>query len=346
MRRMISRERLGGPELGAIAVEGAASVIGAFMDSFSVHQKGLDRQSWKAQPHLQKCSPAMQLNWDDLRYFLAVIDHGSTKRAAKALQVDQTTCARRIGALETSLGLRLFARDSGRYQPTQDALELIESVRTMNAAATALIDEAEGRKRARHCKIRVTSDEPLAAAIVASAVARFQRLRPYVQIEIDVSDKLRDLQAGEADIALRGGLEPNDPALIRRKLGDDPLGFYCTWDYPAPPLSRADLAGHPVACHGLVRDHFEAAGFGHYVKQVANSNTTLRAIVSKGEVIGVLPALVAEAPPPLRLCFPIDAPTGIWIVYAERLRGVQEVRQLGRLIAEEYRRSRSATKTG
>jgi DNA-binding transcriptional LysR family regulator len=293
---------------------------------------------------VQPWTITVKLDWDDLRYFLAVIEHGSTKRAAKALLVDQTTCARRISALETALSLQLFDRDSGRYRPTQDALDLIETAKAMSAAAGTLVEKAESRRRARHSKIKVTSDEALTAAFVAPAVARFLALHPDAQVEIDVSDKRRDLQAGEADIALRGGLAPNEPGMVRRKLADDPLGFYCSWDYPSPPLSRAELPGHPIACYGLVRDHFEAAGYGQYVKQVANSNTALRAIVSKGDVIGVLPAIVAEAPPSLRLCFPIDAPTGIWIVYPERLRGVREVRQLTRMIAEEHRRCCSTGK--
>jgi DNA-binding transcriptional LysR family regulator len=288
----------------------------------------------------------MKLDWDSLRHFLAVIEHGSTKRAAEALRVDQTTCARRISALETALGLQLFERDSGRYRPTQDALDLVETATAMREAAGTLIEQAESRARTRQSKIRVSCDEALTAAIIAPAVARFLVLHPEAQVEMDVSDKRRDLQAGEADIALRGGLEPNEPGIVRRKLADDPLGFYCSWDYPSPPLSRAELPGHPIACYGLVRDHFEASGYGYLVKQVANSNAALRAIVSNGDVIGVLPSIIAEAPPPLRLCFPIEAPTGIWIVYAERLRGVREVRQLCRLIAEEHRRSRTHAKAG
>lgn len=204
----------------------------------------------------------MKVDWDDIRYFLAVIEHGSTKRAAKALLVDQTTCARRISALETALRLQLFDRESGRYRPTQDALDLVEAAKAMSAAAEALLEKAESRRRTQHSKIKVTSDEALTAAIVAPAVAQFLLHHPNAQVDIDVSDKRRDLQAGEADIALRGGLEPNEPGVVRRKLADDPLGFYCSWDYPSPPLSRADLPGHSIACYGLVRDHFEAAGYG------------------------------------------------------------------------------------
>lgn len=287
----------------------------------------------------------MTLDWDNLRYFLAVMEHGSTKRAAVALRVDQTTCARRIGALEASIGLELFTRESGRYLPTKDALELVQSAKAIQAAAVAFTEQAESRKRARQGRIRVTTDEMLMRAIVIPAIERFSQLHPDVQVEMDVSQERRDLQAGEADIALRGGLEPNEPGIVRRKLADDPMGAYCSWSYPSPPADRTELSGHPIACLDILQERFEAAGLGANLKHVVNSNSALRAIVSEGKVVGILPALVAEMPPSLRLCFASDAPTGVWVVYAERLRGVPEVRKLGQLIAEEFLRLRTGRST-
>jgi DNA-binding transcriptional LysR family regulator len=51
------------------------------------------------------------LDWSDLRHFLAVARTGSTLAAARHLGVNQTTCARRITALEEELGLTLFDED-------------------------------------------------------------------------------------------------------------------------------------------------------------------------------------------------------------------------------------------
>ena len=48
------------------------------------------------------------LDWNDIRYFLAVARQGSTLSAARALRVSQTTVARRITALEEALGVTLF----------------------------------------------------------------------------------------------------------------------------------------------------------------------------------------------------------------------------------------------
>jgi DNA-binding transcriptional LysR family regulator len=306
---------------------------------------GLDRKSRKAQVRLQKRSPRMKLDWDDLRYFLAVIEHGSTKRAAAALRVDQTTCARRIGTLQATLGLELFTRESGRYVPNEHALDLVDTARSMQAAAEAFGDRANGRKRAQGRKIRVSSDEALTRSVIVPAVARFSQLYPDIQVEIDISNKRRDLQAGEADIALRGGLEPNEPGIVRQKLADDPIGVYCSWDYPSPPQSLDELPGHPVACLDIVRGRFEAAGLGSNVKHVVNSNSALRAFVAEGDVVGVLPAIVADEPPALRRCFWVNAPTGVWVVYAERLRDLPEIRKLGRLIADEFIRARARNAT-
>ena len=41
--------------------------------------------------------------WSDVRCFLAVARHGATLRAAKELGMNQTTCARRVAALETQV---------------------------------------------------------------------------------------------------------------------------------------------------------------------------------------------------------------------------------------------------
>lgn len=283
----------------------------------------------------------MKLDWDDLRFFLAVIEHGSTKRAAAALKVDQTTCARRMAALEAALGIELFTRESGRYRPTQDALDLVQSAKAMQVAACALAEKAGGRSRARSRKIRVTGEETLSTAVIVPAVARFMRSNPDIQVEIDVSRELRDLDAGEADIAIRGGLEPRQPNMVRRKLADDPFGIYCSWSYESPPRTREDLPGHPMACHEALLERIETEGLRPYVKHVVNSGAALRAIISEGDAVGWLPRSLAEASPPLRLCFTSPVPTAIWLVYPDRLRHVPEIRALGALLAQEFRRSRA-----
>ena len=58
------------------------------------------------------------MNWDDLRFLVAVGHAGSLAAAARQLQGDQTTVGRRIRALEQALGATLFEHDGNRWQPT------------------------------------------------------------------------------------------------------------------------------------------------------------------------------------------------------------------------------------
>jgi hypothetical protein len=53
------------------------------------------------------------LDWDDLRYLLALGEAGSLAAAAKALKVDHSTMSRRLAALEASLGTKLVSRGPG-----------------------------------------------------------------------------------------------------------------------------------------------------------------------------------------------------------------------------------------
>ncbi|WP_241022916.1 LysR family transcriptional regulator, partial [Burkholderia sp. Se-20373] len=66
------------------------------------------------------------MSWDDVRYFLAVMRGGSLSAAARALQVQHSTVARRIDALESALGIRLFDRLPRGWPPTDEGLHLAE----------------------------------------------------------------------------------------------------------------------------------------------------------------------------------------------------------------------------
>lgn len=61
----------------------------------------------------------MAANWDDLKVALAIARAGSMTRAAEALGIDQSTCGRRLGALEAALGVVLFIRSKSGLALTE-----------------------------------------------------------------------------------------------------------------------------------------------------------------------------------------------------------------------------------
>ena len=77
------------------------------------------------------------MDWNDLKYFLAVADRGSTLSAARAMRVSQTTVARRIAALEDAIGFPLFEKRQAGYALTPAGETLLERARQVDVAASA-----------------------------------------------------------------------------------------------------------------------------------------------------------------------------------------------------------------
>src|SRR4051812_37014886 len=69
-------------------------------------------------------APVVSIDWDDLRFFLAVRRAGTLKGAGAELKTDPTTVGRRLGTLEAQLNTRLFDRTPDGFAPTAAGLRL------------------------------------------------------------------------------------------------------------------------------------------------------------------------------------------------------------------------------
>jgi DNA-binding transcriptional LysR family regulator len=282
---------------------------------------------------------AVKFDWNDLRFFAAVLEHGSTARAARAIGVDQTTVARRISALEGALGIELFERDQTGYRPTPAAEVLQPSLLAVTAQMEQFAREAATATRRVKRRIRITGEDSIMRTLVVPALTRFAAEYPDVQLEIDVSAQVRDLQAGEADIAVRASPAPEEPSLVRRRLSDAPWAVYCSAAYAAArgaPKSMEDFAGHSIVLLEGTLEEARAAGVKGEIQQMASSVAAVEAVIRTGACVGALPCIVADATGDLMFCFPAPTSSAIWLVYPERLRRAPEVRALSRIIAEAF----------
>ena len=87
------------------------------------------------------------LDWDDLRFFLAVAAAGSLSAAARELNVNTTTVLRRIGNLEEALEARLFERLRSGYTLTQDGTRLLQSLGPVDSSLSFAATRLSGRWR-------------------------------------------------------------------------------------------------------------------------------------------------------------------------------------------------------
>src|SRR5215210_4458159 len=107
------------------------------------------------------------LDWNDLKYFLAVAREGSTLAAGRALRVSQTTVARRITALEKSLGVRLFDKRQAGYALTPGGQDLLERAAQVERATNAFADAASSQSRDVSGTVKITTEEVYAITLLA-----------------------------------------------------------------------------------------------------------------------------------------------------------------------------------
>jgi len=167
--------------------------------------------------------------WDDLRYFLALVESGTLSGAARALGVEHTTIARRIDALEAALTLRLFDRIQTGWSPTSDGAALIPHARRAEQEIQSIMRAAVGLGRITGV-VRVSAPPLLAAAFLAPRLKHVLDRRPGIDIELLAESHVADLMRREADIALRFR-RPTAAGLTVRAASAIDYGLYASASY-------------------------------------------------------------------------------------------------------------------
>lgn len=284
-------------------------------------------------------------DWNDLRYFLAVARGGSTLAAGRALRVSQTTVARRIAALEEALKLPLFDRRQAGYALTPAGEALLSHAEQVEASASAFSEEAAATARDTSGTVRITTEEILGMSLISPLLRELHDLHPEIMIELESSQVMRDLGAGEADIALRSSSKDQPAGLVGHMLCKDDWTLYCSRDYAARhgvPSSIEELKHHAIVGGGggnLWRHYqiwLKQLGLEEQVAMRHATPTGLLSAVRSGFGIAVLPSVVADADPDLIRCIPPREEHGrvLWLLTHERVRRTPRVRAVMDFLAD------------
>ena len=160
-----------------------------------------------------------------LRAFEAVCRHLNFARAADELRVTPAAVKQLVDKLEVAVGHPLVQR-SGRGLALTAAGA---SGRGDLAEAFAQLQRAVERMRRHSDRQRlIVSVEPtFATAWLVPRLERFRRENPGIDVLIDSSLKMVDLEHGDADVALRFGAKA-EASLIVHRLFDERLGALCS----------------------------------------------------------------------------------------------------------------------
>lgn len=170
------------------------------------------------------------LDWDDLRFFLALARHGNLSSAAKVLRVSQSTVGRRLNSLEATLAVRLLNRTPEGYVPTLAGEEVRRKAESLEAEAIALERDVTGRDTRLRGLVRVTCAETIAAHLLAPTFASLHAQHPDIMIELIPNPRELSLAMREADISVRMR-QPEQHDLVVRRIGGIAFGLYATANY-------------------------------------------------------------------------------------------------------------------
>jgi len=279
----------------------------------------------------------MEFDWNDLRYFVAVAEQGSTLKAGRILRVSQTTVARRIAALEEAVGLPLFERRTAGYAPTAAGETLFAHARAVEAAAQGFAGAAAAQARDVGGIVRLTTEEIFANTLLGPMLRELHDRHPDIVIELDTAREIRDLGKGEADIALRSTGKEQPAGTVGRRLCIDDWTLYCSRDYAARhgvPKTVEQLKSHALVGGGggnLWRAYeawIHQLGLDDQVAMHHGTSTGLLSAVRSGFGIAVLPSIVGDDDPDLIRCLPPLRGHGrtMWLVTHDRVRHAPRVR--------------------
>lgn len=190
----------------------------------------------------------MDLDWDDLRVFLAVARGESLSAAGRVLRCDPATVGRRVSRLEESVGAPLFARSPQGYGLTEAGARLLSHAEEAEQAVTRGAEALAGTTGGLSGQVRIGAPDGCANFLLPQVCAAIARDHPEIELQVVALPRVINLSRREADLAITVS-PPTSGRLTVQKITDYRLHLAASEGYLADHGalgSLDDLAGHPV----------------------------------------------------------------------------------------------------
>jgi len=285
-------------------------------------------------------APMSELDWDDLRYFLAAARAESLAGAARTLGVEHSTIGRRLAGLEHALGAAVVLRNPDGLELTALGRRLLPLAEDVERAMRAVSELAS----AETARVRLAVPSGM-SQLLARGLPRLRARHAEVALEIVSGSRLVDLRRGEADLAIRVG-PVTDPDLVVKKLGEVAMAPYAARSYAQRrplPIDAADLAGHDVIAFDPAlaalpgAQWLEARARGAAIVLRSREMTDMLTAVVSGLGVGVLPCYLGDAEPELvRLTRQPVAASKLSLAYRREARLARPIRAVAEFVVASF----------
>jgi len=275
------------------------------------------------------------LDWQDVRYFVALARYGTLAATARALHVNHATVARRIENLEALLGSALFERRPEGYALTVEGKAVLTEAAAMDEAALSLRDRLRTDTEIRGL-VRLTAPRSLLDCFLVQRLADLHERHPAIDLELIGDSRVRSLARRDADIALRMG-SPKDSDLIARRLGTVGYGLYASPAYARKVASGGyDPESDFIAEAAWIVRRFPDQRFAFRSNSQVSQATAARAAVG----VALVPDFIAAGDPGLKRVFPEETlpEPDLWLLMRRDLAKIPRIRTVADYLIELFRR--------
>lgn len=289
---------------------------------------------------MQKLTPnsaaSESLRWDDVRYFLELARLGTLSAAARALQVEHSTVARRVDALEKRVSLRLFDRLPKCWTITPEGEALLQHALRIEEEAHAFSRASLGVASLRGT-VRISATPVFASHFLTPRLAELYQQWPDIALEIVGEIRIANLFRREADLALRYG-RPSEPGLAARQVAEVGFGLYAGTAWQGHPHETWKVLGYDDSMRDIPQQQWLDQQVVRDQPYVLRSNdvSTLYQACRANLGITILPNYLARNDPALFRIPGIDCPVKleIWMVVHPDVRRSPRVKAVADSISD------------
>lgn len=274
-----------------------------------------------------------KLNWDDLRFVLAVAETGSVNRAGQRLGVTHATVLRRIAAFEEQVGEAVFRKARSGYEVLPGKMSVIENARRVQDVMSAVTRDLKGQQTELSGEVRITSTDSLSQFVLPAIVAKIVKKHPGLELTLQSGNHHVDFGRLSSDIAVRPALELND-MLVGERVGDLGGAVYRAVD------GRNGWLGLSGALKGSSFGKWMAENVPQSeISQSADSFLVLKEMVALGQGQAFLPCFVGDQDPKLQRLInqPVSLSVPIWVAVQKELADSARLKVVSGLLASELR---------
>ncbi len=166
---------------------------------------------------------------DDLFLFCKVVEQGSLQKAAKVLNLPQSTVSRRLAALETRLNLRLLEKKGRELTPTEVGKLAFENISSGIEQIESGIESLTEQTNQVSGRVKLSIPHSFFRSFVAPAIENFLKTYPKVHLDLVLNNDQSKPET-DRDLLITFDIEDMDD-MIARPIFTARHGFFASQEY-------------------------------------------------------------------------------------------------------------------